>query len=154
MLYKLQGHLHFTFFKSSREMISTHTIYPDLSRASKIETVQNTRSANFFFAFKMLLQLGNQIRTGTGMVTHSESENSKRYWLALKPVLRIQIFHPGSRIQGQSKRFRIPDSDPHQRIYVFLIHQIVSKLLEIWSGMFLPDPDLQHCQKNITNVVN
>jgi hypothetical protein len=39
-----------------------------------------------------------------------------------------------------SKRFRIPD--PYQRIQVFLTQKFVSKLSEIWSGMFILDPDL------------
>ncbi len=36
---------------------------------------------------------------------------------------------------------RIPDPHPHQRIYVFLNQQTVSKLSEKLSGMFIPDPD-------------
>jgi hypothetical protein len=35
--------------------------------------------------------------------------------------------------------FSIPD--PHQRILVFLTQNIVSKLSEILSVMFIPDPD-------------
>ncbi len=52
--------------------------------------------------------------------------------------------HPGSRIQGQ-KDSRIPDPDPHklQRIKNFKPQKLVSKLSEIWSGMFITDPDLE-----------
>ncbi len=41
----------------------------------------------------------------------------------------------GSRI----RLFSIPD--PHQRIYVNLTQKIVSKLSEVWSGLFFPDRD-------------
>jgi hypothetical protein len=40
-----------------------------------------------------------------------------------------------------SKRFRIPDPNPHQRIQVFLALKIVSKLSEKCSEMFTADPD-------------
>ncbi len=40
----------------------------------------------------------------------------------------------------RSKTFRIPY--PHQKSYVLLTKKIVCKLSEIWSGMFIPDPDL------------
>jgi hypothetical protein len=43
------------------------------------------------------------------------------------------FFHPGSRISDPWSK-RLPDPHPHQRI--------VSELSEIWSGMFIPDPDL------------
>jgi hypothetical protein len=50
------------------------------------------------------------------------------------PRSQMRIFHPGSRVK------KIPD--PHQRLQVFLTSksQIVSKLSEISSGMFIPDP--------------
>ncbi len=35
--------------------------------------------------------------------------------------------------------FSIPD--PHQNIVSILTQKIVSKLSEIWSGLFIPDPD-------------
>jgi hypothetical protein len=41
-----------------------------------------------------------------------------------------------------SKRFRILDPDPHQRIKVFLNPKNCFKLSRIRSGMFIPDPDL------------
>ncbi len=34
------------------------------------------------------------------------------------------------------------DPDPHQRNQVIFTKKIVSELSEIWSGMFIPDPDL------------
>jgi hypothetical protein len=40
------------------------------------------------------------------------------------------------------KRFRIPDPDRQLKIEVLLTPKIVSKLSEIRSGMFIPDPDL------------
>jgi hypothetical protein len=43
---------------------------------------------------------------------------------------------PGSSVK------KIPDPQPHQRSKVFITQKIVSKLSEIWSGMFIPDPDL------------
>jgi hypothetical protein len=49
------------------------------------------------------------------------------------------FFHPGTGIQG-SKRFRIPEPDPHQRILVFLTLNTVSKLSEKLYGKFIPDP--------------
>ncbi len=55
------------------------------------------------------------------------------------PVLRIwdvdpwsEFFHP---------RSWIPDTDPHQRIHVFLTQKIVSKLSEIWFRYSFRDPD-------------
>ncbi len=69
----------------------------------------------------------------------------KWWWLNLwLAVLRIRDVYHGSRIRIfsipdlGSKRFRIPDS--HQRISI-LTQKIVSKLSEIWSGLFIPDPD-------------
>ncbi len=59
-----------------------------------------------------------------------------RYYFLKASVLRIRIFSipdPGSK--------RFPDPDLHQRIQLFLTQKIVSKLLEIWSGMFIPGPD-------------
>ncbi len=38
------------------------------------------------------------------------------------------------------KRFRIPDLDPYQRLQEFFTQKVVSKLSEIWSGMFIPKP--------------
>jgi hypothetical protein len=49
-----------------------------------------------------------------------------------------EFFYPGA--DPRSKRFRIPEPDPHQRIYVFLALKTVSKLSEKLSGMFIPDP--------------
>ncbi len=43
-----------------------------------------------------------------------------------------EIFHPWSRVK------KIPDPDPHKRVLLFLTRKI-SKLSEIWSGMFIPD---------------
>ncbi len=50
-------------------------------------------------------------------------------------------FFPSRIPDPGSKRFRIPDPYPLQRIQVFLNQKIVSKLSELWSGMFIPDPD-------------
>ncbi len=67
-------------------------------------------------------------------------------------VLRIRDDYPESRI----RIFSIPDpnffypgsriwifsiSDPNQRILSILTQKIVSELSEIWSGLFVPDPD-------------
>jgi hypothetical protein len=52
--------------------------------------------------------------------------------------LGSDFFHPGSRIQGQKdlgSRIRIKELK-------FSNPKIVSKLSKIWSGMFIPDPDL------------
>jgi hypothetical protein len=54
-------------------------------------------------------------------------------------VLQIRDVYPGSEF---SKRFRILDPDPLQRIEVFLTQKIVSKLSKISAGMFIPDSDL------------
>ncbi len=52
------------------------------------------------------------------------------------------LLNPGSRIQGQ----KYPGSQIRIRIkefkYLFLTQKCVSKLSEIWSGIFIPDPDL------------
>jgi hypothetical protein len=48
-------------------------------------------------------------------------------------VLRIREVYPGSEVFPS----RIPD--PHQRS--ILTQKIVSNLSEIWSGLFIPDPD-------------
>ncbi len=40
-----------------------------------------------------------------------------------------------------SKRCCIPDPDPRQSIEVFSTPKIFSKLLEIWSGILISDPD-------------
>ncbi len=73
------------------------------------------------------------------------SKDKSRMWTLIFCVADLGLFipdpnffHPGSEVQGQ-KDSRIPDSDPHlhQRIYP----KIVSKLSEIWSRMFIPDPD-------------
>jgi hypothetical protein len=50
------------------------------------------------------------------------------------PNSNFSILDPVYRV----KRFQI--QYPHQRIKVFLTHKIVSKLSELWSGMFIPDP--------------
>jgi hypothetical protein len=65
-----------------------------------------------------------------------------------KAVLRIWAVYPGSGTRifpfrtpdPGSKRFRIPDPDPHQIVQGFLSLKTVSKLLEKLSGMFIPDP--------------
>jgi hypothetical protein len=51
------------------------------------------------------------------------------------------FFHPGSRIHGQ-KDSRIQDPAPHPENLSILTQTIVSKLSEIWSKIFIPDPDL------------
>ncbi len=52
------------------------------------------------------------------------------------PIPDPTFFHPRS----QTRIFpsRIPD--PHQRIKYFNPNKMVSKLQEIWSGLFIPDP--------------
>ncbi len=46
------------------------------------------------------------------------------------------IFNPGSPIQGQKEsRIRIKE-------FKYIYQKIVSKLSEIWSKMFIPDPDI------------
>jgi hypothetical protein len=65
-------------------------------------------------------------------------------------VLRIRDDYPESRI----RIFSIPDPnffpsririfsfpDPNQRILTILTPKFVSELSEIWSGLFIPDPD-------------
>jgi hypothetical protein len=57
----------------------------------------------------------------------------------LSRILDPYFFHPGSRTK------KIPDL--HQRVLVcFTPKKIVSKLSEIWSGMFILDPDLHPSQ--------
>ncbi len=46
-----------------------------------------------------------------------------------------EFFHPGSRVK------KIPDPAISVKESIFN-PKIVSKLSEIWSGMFTPDPDL------------
>jgi hypothetical protein len=60
-------------------------------------------------------------------------------------VLRFRDVYPDPNLSSPdpgSKVKNIPDLDPHQGIQVFLIQKIVSKLPEMWSGMVIPDPDL------------
>jgi hypothetical protein len=52
------------------------------------------------------------------------------------PGPNLSISDPGS------ERFWIPNPHPHQRITVYLSQKIVFKLSEIWSGIFIPDSDL------------
>jgi hypothetical protein len=63
-----------------------------------------------------------------------------------KPVLRIRDIYPGfekfSIPDPVSKRYRIPNPVPHQRIKVFLNQKNVSKISEIRSRMFIPYQDL------------
>jgi hypothetical protein len=61
------------------------------------------------------------------------------WWL----VLRIRDVYPGSKIYHTGSRVeKIPDR--HQRILLFLTQKIFTKLPEIWSRMFIPDPDFFH----------
>ncbi len=53
-----------------------------------------------------------------------------------KPVLRIRDAYPGRRI----RIFSIPDSGSASKNWGILTQKIVSKLSEIWSGLFIPDP--------------
>jgi hypothetical protein len=50
-----------------------------------------------------------------------------------------EFFHPESRIPG----VKIPDPDPHQRIYVLLTQKTVSKLSDndLGCSFRIPDPD-------------
>jgi hypothetical protein len=62
-----------------------------------------------------------------------------------KSVLRIPDVYPGSEFFYPGPRVKkIPDLDPHQRIFVFLTQKIVSKLSEKSSGMLISDPDFSH----------
>jgi hypothetical protein len=60
------------------------------------------------------------------------------------PDLNFSILDPESSVKKipdpASKRFRVSDPDPHQRIQVFLTLKTVSKLSENLSGMFILDP--------------
>ncbi len=82
----------------------------------------------------------------------SEFETLPKYSVADPACLsRIRIFP--SRIQGQR------DSGPRIRIRrklfkVFLTQKIVSKLSEIWSGMFIPDPGCWFFYVHICTVVS
>ncbi len=54
------------------------------------------------------------------------------------------FFHPGSEFfhpDPRSEFFPSQIPDPHQRITCFKTQKIVYKLSEIWSGLFIPDPD-------------
>jgi hypothetical protein len=55
----------------------------------------------------------------------------------LIPDSGTEFFHP-------VKCKKIPDPDPHQRIYVFFTQKTVSKLSEERPGMFAPDPDPEY----------
>jgi hypothetical protein len=48
------------------------------------------------------------------------------------------VFHPGSRVI----RILDPGSGFTSKLFKYFNPKIVSKLSEIWSGMFIPDPDL------------
>jgi hypothetical protein len=53
---------------------------------------------------------------------------------------RIGIFHLGFRIQSK-KKHRIPNIELTKKLkYLFFNPKIVTKLSEIWSRMFIPDP--------------
>ncbi len=58
-----------------------------------------------------------------------------RIYRAHPEILRIRDVYPGSRIRIVS----IPD--PLQRIQVFQPIKLFFMLSEIWSGLFIPDPD-------------
>jgi hypothetical protein len=78
------------------------------------------------------------------MANHvSEISNS---FIAEKAVLRIRDVYPGSEFSFPdpgSKRFRIPDPNPHQRIKVFLTPKLFLNSRKIYLGcyLFIPDPD-------------
>ncbi len=67
--------------------------------------------------------------------SHSWTTRKNKY----HAVLRIRNVYPGSRIRIRIRIF------PHPRIRIkefkYLTQKIVSKLREIWSGLFIPDPD-------------
>ncbi len=71
---------------------------------------------------------------GNTMLFHSVADPECLFRIP-DPDQNFSIPDPGS------KRSRIPDPDPHQRISAFLTPKIDSKLWEIWSGMFIQDPD-------------
>ncbi len=48
-----------------------------------------------------------------------------------------EFFHPGSRIRS----FSIPDLGSPSKNLSIITQKIVSQLSEIWSGLFIPDPD-------------
>jgi hypothetical protein len=52
-----------------------------------------------------------------------------------------------------SKRHRIPNPDPQQRIYVFLTQKIVTKLSEILSRMFIQGMGLCRGMANCQPVI-
>ncbi len=60
-------------------------------------------------------------------------------------------FNVGHTRAGEVKGFRmclffsIPDPGSTPKHFCILTQKIVSKLSEIWSRLFIPDPDLQHC---------
>jgi hypothetical protein len=71
--------------------------------------------------------------------------------ISIEAVLRIRDVYPGFRIRRfpsripdpGSKRFRIPDpgsGSASEKLSIFLTQKIVSKLSEICSGIFIPDP--------------
>ncbi len=64
------------------------------------------------------------------------------------PVLRIrnvipdpgsELPHPGSKFFHSGSEFFHPGSEPKN--FSILTQNIVSKLSEMWSGLFIPDPD-------------
>ncbi len=59
------------------------------------------------------------------------------YFYVLPAVLRIRNVYPGYRI----RIFSIPNPGSASKNFSILTKKTVSKLSEIWSGLFIPDPD-------------
>jgi hypothetical protein len=59
------------------------------------------------------------------------------------PVLRIRDVYPGSFFSSRipNPNFFHPGSRIRIKEFKYLTQKIVSKLLKIWSGLFIPDPD-------------
>ncbi len=82
---------------------------------------------------------------GAPLIMYSIFVASEKWYVVKYAVLRIPDVYSRSRIQI----FSIPDQEffyPGSRICIkefssILTQKMVSKLSEIWSGLFIPDPD-------------
>ncbi len=111
-------------------------LFPELRLEKKFRIVRVHKKS------VLLLSLNYNFTTGAAVypvviwLVHKYDRKTFKI-LFPKPVLRIRDKHPGSDFFPS----RIPD--PHKNLRILTL-KIVSKLSEIWSGLFIPDPVQDH----------
>jgi hypothetical protein len=125
--------------------LGKRTRYHIASRWRTLFALRNTTNVNWLnSSFNKFFKNAVPVPVFVTIAEKISAPHPLRKTIKPKPMLRIRRVYPGSNFlhpfPGSIVK-KIPDPDPHLRIYVFFTLTTVSKHSEKWSVMFILYPD-------------